>query len=133
VRNVTHSGALGRVKIVLRVDDSADPLAVRETILTHLSAHGDVLSDPPSSVYLTDVRDGAMEFTAFAYVASPRYAFRVKSDLLFRIVPDLKASGVALASSTTVVNVGLGDRPIEPTLEPTPEAKSETKPEPKTA
>jgi len=134
VRNVTHSGALGRVKIVLRVDDSADPLAVRETILTHLGAHGDVLSDPPPSVYLTDVRDGALEFTAFAYVASPRYAFRVKSDLLFRIVPDLKASGVALASSATVVNVGLGDRPIEPTLEPgpAPEAKPETKTETKT-
>jgi small-conductance mechanosensitive channel len=120
VRNVTHGGALGRVKIVLRVDDGADPQQVRETILTALSGHADVLTEPPPAVYMTDVRDGALEFTAFAYVASARYAFRVKSELLFRIVPDLKAKGVALASSATVVNVGLADRPIEPTDEAKP-------------
>jgi len=115
VRNVTHSdGALGRVRIVLRVDDAADPAEVRDLILTRLKAHADVLSDPPPGVYLTDVRDGALEFTAFAYVGSARYAFRVKSELLFKIVPDLKAHGVVLASTTTVVNVGLSDRPIEP-------------------
>jgi len=118
VRNVTYGGALGRVRIVLRVDDSADPAEVRETILGSLTAHADVLADPPAAVYLTDVRDGALEFTAYAYVGSPRYAFRVKSELLFRIVPELKAKGIGLANSTPVVNVGFPDRPIEPTTDP---------------
>ena len=65
------------------------------------------------AIISSDVRDGALEFTAFAYVASARLAWRVKSELLFEIVPALKAAGIALASSAPVVNVAL-DRPIEP-------------------
>jgi small-conductance mechanosensitive channel len=118
VRNVTHAGAIGRVRIVLKVADSAAPEAVREVILTRLTGHADVQADPPPAVYLTDVRDGALEFTAYAYVKSPRQAFRVKSELLFQIVPDLGAHGIALASSNAIVNVGLADRPIEPVAAP---------------
>ena len=50
----------------------------------------------------------------FAYVASARSAYRVKSELLFQIVPDMRAKGIALASSTPVVNIGLPDHLIEP-------------------
>ncbi|HEY1561677.1 MAG TPA: DUF3772 domain-containing protein [Caulobacteraceae bacterium] len=107
VRNVTHNGALGRVRIVLRVDDTADPKEVREVVLARLRDHDDVLAEPPPGVYLTDVRDGALEVTALGYLASARYAFRVKSELLFRIVPDLRARGIALASPATLVNVAL--------------------------
>ena len=114
VRNVTQGGALGRVRIVLRIDDKADPKAVRDVILDRLTGHDDVLAEPPPGVYLTDVRDGALEVTAIGYLASARYAFRVKSELLFRIVPDLKAKGIALASPATVVNVALSRPSDEP-------------------
>jgi small-conductance mechanosensitive channel len=114
VRNVTHSSASGRVRIVLKVVDSADPVKVREILLTHLKAHKSVLKDPAPGVYLTNVADGALEFTCLAYLHSPRDAFRVKSELLFQIVPDLKAQDIGLSNSTPVVNVGLGDRQIEP-------------------
>jgi len=114
VRNVTHSSASGRVRIVLKVVDSADPGKVREILLTHLKAHKTVLKDPAPGVYLTNVADGALEFTCLAYLKSPRDAFRVKSELLFQIVPDLKAKEIGLSNSTPVVNVGLGDRQIEP-------------------
>lgn len=120
VRNVTHSGALGRVKIVLRTEHEADPILVRELLLARLRNHPEVLGEPPPAVYLTDVRDGGLEFTAIAYVASARHAFGVKSELLFQIVPDLKGKGIVLANSTPVVNVGLADRPIEPTLTTAP-------------
>jgi small-conductance mechanosensitive channel len=114
VRNVTHSGSLGRVKIVMKTVDSADPNVVRDLILARLSGHPAVLKEPPSAVYLTNVGDGALEFSAFAYVASPRAAYRTRSELLFQIVPDLKARGIQLSNSTPVVNVALPDRPIEP-------------------
>ncbi len=114
VRNVTQGGALGRVRIVLRIDDKADPKAVRDVILDRLTGHDDVLAEPPPGVYLTDVRDGALEVTAIGYLASARYVFRVKSELLFRIVPDLKAKGIALASPATVVNVALSGPSDEP-------------------
>jgi small-conductance mechanosensitive channel len=114
VRNITHDGALGRVRITLRVDDGADPGQVRDLLLARIKDHPRVLKEPAPGVYLTDVRDAAMEFTAFAYLASPRQAYGVKSELLFQIVPDLKAAGIALASSATVVNLGVGERLIEP-------------------
>jgi hypothetical protein len=46
-------------------------------------------------------------------MATPRTVFGAKSDVLFKLVPDLRAAGISLYSSSTVVNVGL-DRPIEP-------------------
>lgn len=113
VRNVTHSSALGRVKVVLKTPNSADPGQVRDILLTEMGNHREVLPEPAASVFLSDVRDGAMEFSAFAYVASPRLAYRVKSELLFQIVPALKARGILLADPTPVVNVALSDRLIE--------------------
>jgi small-conductance mechanosensitive channel len=107
VRNVTHSGALGRVRIVLRVDAAADPAQVSHVVLARLRAHPEVLGDPAPAVFMTDARDGGLEFNAFAYVASPRQAFAVKSALLFKIVPDLQAAGVQLAGPGTTVRVTL--------------------------
>ncbi|UAK22847.1 DUF3772 domain-containing protein [Sphingomonas nostoxanthinifaciens] len=114
VRNVTHGSAPGRLKIVLNVNDTADPALVRDLIGARLVDHADIIADPAPNVFLTDVRDGGLEFTALAYVASAREAYRIKSELLFQIVPDLRKNGIALASSTPVVNVGLADRTIEP-------------------
>ncbi len=114
VRNVTHAGALGRVKLVIKVVDSADPDAVRDIILGRLKGHEAVLPDPAPATYITDVKDGAIEFTAFAYLATPRTAFRTKSELLFQLIPDFKAAGIALSSTSTIVNVGMADRVIEP-------------------
>jgi small-conductance mechanosensitive channel len=114
VRNVTHAGALGRVRLVLKVVDSADPTAVRDLIMARIKGHPAVLADPAPAAYITDVKDGAIEFTAFAYLATPRAAFRTKSELLFQIIPDLKAAGIGLSSTSTIVNVGLADKAIEP-------------------
>jgi potassium efflux system protein len=114
VRNVTHGASLGRVKIVLSLNAKSDPAAVRDLLMARLSAHPDALPDPAPAVYLTDIKDGAMEFTALVYLASPRQAYKVKSDLLFQIVPDLKTQGISIATSNPVVHVDMGDRPIEP-------------------
>ncbi|MEO8927232.1 MAG: DUF3772 domain-containing protein [Caulobacteraceae bacterium] len=118
VRNVTHGASAARLRIVLRTDGGADPAAMRTLMLEILKAHPEVLAEPASAVYLNDVRDGALEFTAFAYVASARLAYRVKSELLFEIVPRMKAEGIALASSTPVVNIGLPDRAPDRLIEP---------------
>jgi len=110
VRNVTHGGALGLVKIVLPLATTNDPEAVRDLLLRHLKALPNALAAPPPAVYLSDVKDGAMEFTALAHLPSPRAAFKAKSDLLFQIVPDLKAHGLTLASPNPVVQVTTQDR-----------------------
>jgi potassium-dependent mechanosensitive channel len=120
VRNVTHGGSLGRVMIVLKVDHNADPSEVRDLLVARVQGHHEILKEPAAGVYLANVKDGALEFNVFAYVATPRAAYRVKSELLFQIVPDLKAKGIALASSSPVVNVGLAERLPEPKPEGTP-------------
>ena len=114
VRNITHSGAIGRVKIVFRLDDSADPLLVRELITECLTSHGDVLLDPTPALFMNDIRDGGLEFTAFAYIASARDAYRVKSELLFTIVPALRSRQLVFASSSPVLKVEMADRLMEP-------------------
>lgn len=122
VKNFTHTGALGRVMIVLKVQNDADPVKVKATLLAQAAAHADVLKDPAPGVFLTDVRDGALEFTIYAYVRQPRQAFGVKSQLLFDFVAALRSEGVTLYSSNTVVNLGLGDAAGPP---PRPEAGPE--------
>jgi small-conductance mechanosensitive channel len=109
VRNVTRGGALGQVKIVLRVANDTDAAEVRDLLLARLTGHPEVLHEPAPGVFLTGVPDGALEFTIVAGVASARHAFRVKSELLFAMVAELKASGVKLASASTVIQ--LTDRP----------------------
>jgi small-conductance mechanosensitive channel len=115
VRNVTHASALGRVKIVLKTVNDADPATVRDILLAEMGDHDEVLAEPAAAVFLTDVPNGALEFSAFAYVASARQAYKVKSDLLFRIVPALKARGIVLADPAPVVHVAMPDRLIEAT------------------
>jgi small-conductance mechanosensitive channel len=114
VRNVTHGAIAARLRITLRTDAAVDPTLMRDLMLGRIKTHPEILAQPAPAVFLSDVRDGALEFTAFAYVASARAAYRVKSELLFQIVPDMRDKGIALASSTPVVNIGLPDRLIEP-------------------
>ncbi len=90
VRNVTHGGALGRVMIVLHMDNTVKPSAAREVVLARLIEHPAVLSEPGPAVYMTDVRNGVLELTALAYVPSPRQAFGAKSELLYQIVEDMQ-------------------------------------------
>lgn len=119
VRNVTHGEALGRIRIVIKVNDDADVIALRTVLLAHLTNHEAVLKEPAPQVYFSDAQDGALEFTCFAYLPSPRQTYAARSDLLFEIIPDLREKGFVLSNSTPIVNVGIGDRPIEPST-PTP-------------
>jgi small-conductance mechanosensitive channel len=105
VRNVTSGGALGQVKIVLRVTNDADAGEVRDLLLKQLTAHPGVLREPPPGVFLTNLPEGALEFTAVAAVASARQAFGIRSDLLFATVAALKTAGVRLASQSTVIQL----------------------------
>ncbi len=109
VRNVTHAGSLGRVKIALTVAHGADPSVVRDVLLAQITAHAEVLEEPAPAVYLTEARASGLEFTAFAYVASPRVVFRIRSELLYQLIPALTARGVALAADQPVVRISLPD------------------------
>jgi small-conductance mechanosensitive channel len=112
VRNVTRGGALGQVKLVIRVANDADAAEVRDLLLDRIKAHAGVLREPGPGVFLTALPDGALEFTCLATVASARQAFGIKSELLFAMVAALKDRGVRLASSQTVIQLA-GDAPMK--------------------
>jgi len=112
VRNVTRGGALGQVKIVLRIANDADAGEVRDLLLDRIKGHGEVLPEPGPGVFLTAIPDGALEFACFAAVSSPRQAFRIKSELLFAMVAALKDRGMRLASPQTVIQLSPGQSPL---------------------
>jgi potassium efflux system protein len=114
------------VKIALPLDARTDPKLARSVILEVATHHAEVLGAPAAAVYLTDAKDGALNFSIIAYVASPRQAFRVKSELLFEIIPALAKKDIALSSSTPIVNVAAPE-PLAGPPEPVSAGKANRK------
>jgi small-conductance mechanosensitive channel len=98
VRNVTLTNAEGRVRIRLPVPLQSDAERVRQLVMAAFAAHPGVLQTPASSVLLDGIDGGSLVFIAVAYIANPRQASAVRSDLLFDILKRLRAEGIALAT-----------------------------------
>jgi small-conductance mechanosensitive channel len=103
VRNVTQSGAIARIRILLRLDSAADPVLARSIILQACRNHPEALGAPEPAVYLTDARDGGLEFTAHIFVASARRLLPVRSDILVSVISALRAAGIAQAPPVVAV------------------------------
>ena len=103
VRNVTRTGALGRVLIQLPMPLDIDAGRVRELLLPILAAHPATLETPAPAVLLDSVLGGTTNFLLVAYVSGPRAASGVKSELLFQVLDALRTAGITLSGSQTVV------------------------------
>jgi len=98
VRNMTLANAEGRVLIRLPMPLTSDAQRVRELMLAACQAHPAVLAAPAPSLTLEGIENGQLIFQAIAYVASPRQAGGVRSDLLFSILDALRQAGLPLAA-----------------------------------
>ncbi|MEG3061165.1 MAG: DUF3772 domain-containing protein [Comamonas sp.] len=103
VRNMTLTATEGRVLIRLPLPLSTDAKRVRELMLAACRAHPGVLESPEPSLSLEGIENGSLIFQAIAYVASPRLASGVRSDLLFTILDDFKNAGLPLAVPTMMM------------------------------
>ncbi|MGJ7529544.1 DUF3772 domain-containing protein [Variovorax sp. GB1P17] len=101
VRNMTLANAEGRVLIRLPMPLTTDAQRVRELILAACRSHEGVLETPAPSLTLEGIENGLLIFQAIAYVASPRLAGGVRSDLLFVILDELKKAALPMATPTT--------------------------------
>ncbi|HEY0180423.1 MAG TPA: mechanosensitive ion channel domain-containing protein, partial [Dokdonella sp.] len=108
VRNVTLANAEGRVRLRLPVPLDADAARVRRIVLDALGAHASVLAAPAPAVLLDAIEGGALVFVATAYIANPRQAGAIRSDLLLDVLTRLRAERIALASPYEV-RLGAGD------------------------
>ncbi|HZY19197.1 MAG TPA: DUF3772 domain-containing protein [Ramlibacter sp.] len=94
VRNVTHDvRAQGLVQIKLPLPLDVDPEHVRRTILAALEQHEDILPHPPPRVLLDGVEADRLVFSASGLVASPRRVAITRSEVLLRVLSDLKENG----------------------------------------
>ena len=98
VRNVTLANAEGRVLFKLPLPLDCDAARVRQVVLDALAAHAGVLAKPAPSVLLDGIAGGSLVFVAAAYIANPRQASGVRSDLLIEILSQLRAQGIALST-----------------------------------
>ncbi|MET0518470.1 MAG: DUF3772 domain-containing protein [Burkholderiaceae bacterium] len=96
VRNVTHGSPQGLVQIKLPMPLDADVARVSEVLRRAFAEHAGVLDTPAPSVQLDGIADGNVVFNATGFVSSPRQAYGVRSELLFRVLQELREAGVPL-------------------------------------
>ena len=104
VRNMTLTGAPGRVLLRLPAPLDVDAKRMRDLILAAFTEHEGILDTPAPIVQLEDIANGTLTFLAIGYVSNPRNAGGAKSDLLFSILESLRSAGLALSppASTSV-------------------------------
>ena len=116
VRNMTLTNAGGRVLIVLPMPLNTDADRAREIMLGAFKAHADVQQEPAPVVQLNGIEGGLLMFQAIGYVANPRVAGNVKSDLLFAILAALRSAEMPLSMPTMVMapSVASAPAPVAP-------------------
>jgi small-conductance mechanosensitive channel len=99
VRNITHADPIGLVqlKLPLPLDVPAD--RVRDELMAALTGHESVLGTPAPTVRLEGVEVDKLVFAATGFVASPRQAASVRSDVLFDALRRLRSIGVVGAAT----------------------------------
>jgi small-conductance mechanosensitive channel len=97
VQNKTLGATRGRIQLQLSIAKAADARKASDLILAAAKARSDILSDPAPGVFIDALAaGGGVAFNCFFYVADPRAAYHVRSDLFFQIVQDFEGGGVAL-------------------------------------
>ncbi|MDB5732506.1 MAG: hypothetical protein JWQ03_2401 [Variovorax sp.] len=114
VRNMTLGSPDGRVLIRLPMPLTTDTERVRRLMLAACNEHPGVLPAPAPSLTLEGIEGGSLIFQAIAYVAGPRQAGGVRSDLLFTILERLREAGQPLAVPTLMLAPARHDGALAP-------------------
>jgi small-conductance mechanosensitive channel len=90
VKNWLHNGRSGRFTIKVGVSYTADADETRDLLVSLAEAHPDVAAEPPPRVFLTGFGEKSVDFDLHCHVADVATAGRVKSELSFTILRELK-------------------------------------------
>ena len=82
---------------------SSDADQVRRLLLDTLRGHAQVQQEPAPLVLLSGIEHGQLMFQAIAFVADPRQAAVVRSELWFALLQALGAAGLPLALPTLAI------------------------------
>jgi potassium-dependent mechanosensitive channel len=86
VQNKTLGNPRGQVQIKLTIAMVQDAERTRELILAAFADNKEVMRRPPPNVFIDSIAPGAVNFNCTATVASPRDAYRIRSDLYFEML-----------------------------------------------
>ena len=101
VRNMTLTGAPGRVLLRLPAPLDTDAVRMRDLILQAFVEHEGIMETPEPIVQLEGILNGTLTFLAIGYVSNPRNSGGVRSDLLFTILARLRDAGLQLSPPAT--------------------------------
>ncbi|MEO7199371.1 MAG: DUF3772 domain-containing protein [Dokdonella sp.] len=99
VRNISLANAEGRIHMRLPLPMTTDARRARQVMLQAIAVQPDILATPAPAVLLDGIEANMLMFTVVAFVASPRVAGGVRSELLFEILARLAAEEIALTSA----------------------------------
>lgn len=102
VQNLTMDGALGRISIAFSVPLNTDIAKLKEVLLGIYTSHEAVLETPAPSMYVDSINGSVVNITSFGHVSSPRNVYGTRSDLLFELLRQTAAEGIALVSATDI-------------------------------
>ncbi|WP_323122674.1 DUF3772 domain-containing protein [Burkholderia alba] len=112
LRNVTMGNSTqGVATLMLTFPLNTDPEQVRDLLLSAYEEHPSILDKPAPSVTFSQLSPDGITLSVTGYVSSPRIASTTKSDLLFEILKQLRASGITLSNPQTLMLQSLPPAP----------------------
>ncbi len=102
IRNMTTANALGRIQIQFSVPLGTDMGRLRALLLGIYAANETVLEHPEPSVFIDSISGGQVAINSFAYVPSSRNVYGTRSELLFELLQQAAAQGIALVTPTDI-------------------------------
>lgn len=113
VRNVTLANAQGRVQIKLPMPLDTDADAVIAAMRGAFSSNAAVLENPGLSVTLDGIQNATLIFVGVAFIANPRQAGSIRSDILLDILARLREGGIEMVRPQEVAYRTIGG-PAQP-------------------
>jgi small-conductance mechanosensitive channel len=110
VRNWTLRGRLGRAEIVIGVAYDSDPDEVQAILLRLANAHEEVVEYPAPYVIFKDFGASSLDFVLRIYLRDINRSLRVRSQLRFAILRELRAAGVEIPFPQRDINLRDMDR-----------------------
>jgi len=105
---VTLANAQGRVQIVLPMPLDTDADAVIAAMRAAFASSHAVLENPEMSVTVDGIQNATLIFIGVAFIANPRQAGAIKSNILLDILARLREAGIAMVKPQEVAYRTIG-------------------------
>jgi len=103
VRNWMRTDRLGRIKISVSVDISAEPEAVQAALLEIAQNHALILATPAPFVVFNGFTMSLLSFDLFGYIGDVETMMKTKSELTFAVFTRFKAAGFLTGGTPTSI------------------------------